>query len=507
MRSVRDLWTERRRGRVAAEAYHAANAAKIGRLAWRIGARRGWYGLQRYPWLLTMLGVRQLHQTMTAARHGLYREANAFVVSQVLSGIITMTEGLFLRPHETVLHEDLVPPEILFGMGLHPWMVELLGIALPMIDPSSVEPLIDVAENAGVPPDVCSLPKSTIGFVLTGQLPKPAAIVTSNMPCDGGMSQYTIIERQLGAPTFRLDVPYDFHDERAVDYFAAQLRQLVAWLEEHTPGRMDWDRLRQVCEQRNEAVEHELDLWDLLRAKPAPLAAEPVYLSHLMYGVARPGTKRAVHVFKRMAELARRNLESGRGALEDERYRVALWNPPTMTCVDLFAWAEQAYGVALIMDMLTYHRHPFVDTRSPDTMLRDLARIIMQGPMARHTRGPSENFFGDLFHMVEHFGLDMIWMAGHVGCKNTQALSGMFREQCRARGIPLLFIDYDLSDTRVVSPSGVRGQVERFMETVMGAERLVAQPTVGHTEEGRHHAGVLRRLRRRFHDRQSRGAV
>jgi hypothetical protein len=100
-------------------------------------------------------------------------------------------------------------------------------------------------------------------------------------------------------------------------------------------------------------------------------------------------------------------------------------------------------------------------------MLRDLARVIMQGPMARHTRGPAENFFSDLFFFYEYFDLDMIWMAGHIGCKNTQALNGMFREKCRDRGIPLLIIDYDLSDTRIVPPAQIRRQVEHFMETVM----------------------------------------
>jgi hypothetical protein len=96
----------------------------------------------------------------------------------------------------------------------------------------------------------------------------------------------------------------------------------------------------------------------------------------------------------------------------------------------------------------------------------------MEGPMARHTRGPSENFFNDLFHLYEQFSLDMIWMAGHIGCKNTMALNGIFREKCRERGIPLLIINYDLADTRVVSPAQVRRQAEEFMENVMKAERL-----------------------------------
>jgi len=463
--------------RLVHAAYRNHNLAKLGWLGLKQGPVKliGW--LQRYPWLPLMLRINEVFDTLTAGRTGRYHRANAVLLSAVVSSVAEMLEGIFDRPERTVVHEDLTPPEILYGMGLNPWMAELLGIMLPMIEPTSMERYIDAAESAGVAADVCSLPKSTIGLTLRGHLPRPVAVVASSMPCDGGMSQYTIIEQQLGVPAFRLDVPYNFYSERAVDYFVGELRRLIAWLEEHTVGRMDWDRLREVCAERNRAVELELDLWDLLRHKPAPMAAEPIYLTHLLYGIAQPGHPRGTRTFARILELARQNLAEGAGALADERYRVALWNPPTMIAIDLFAWAERAYGAALIMDMLTYHRHPFIDTRSPESMLRGLAQCMMQGPMARHTRGPAENFFSDLFHFYEHFDLDMIWMAAHIGCKNTQALSGMFREKCRDRGIPLLFIDYDLSDTRVESPAGVKRQVERFMETVMQAERLRPEPS------------------------------
>ncbi len=452
--------------------YKAANLARFGQMGWKRGPLQTLRDFQRYPWMKSMAGANGLHEMFTRGRSGVYREANAYVISNLITSINEMIQSFFDAPENTVIHEDLVPPEILYGMGLNPWMAEFLGITIPMIDTGMIEHYIDVAENEGIPPDVCSLPKSTIGLVLEGHLPRPAAIVASNMPCDGGMSQYTVIERKLGAPTFRLDTPHQFYNDRAVDYFVGELRRLIAWLEAHTPGRMDWDRMREVCEERNRAMELEFELWDLIRERPAPMAAEPIYLPHLMYMIAQPGTARGTRVFRRVVELARKNRERNTGALPEERYRVALWNPPTMMFVDLFAWAEQAFGVSLIMDMLTYHRHPFIDTSNPETMLRDLAKVIMQGPMARHTRGPAENFFSDLFHFYERFDLDMIWMAGHIGCKNTQALNGMFREKCRRRGIPLLIIDYDLSDTRVVSPSAIRRQVEHFMETVMHADRM-----------------------------------
>jgi benzoyl-CoA reductase/2-hydroxyglutaryl-CoA dehydratase subunit BcrC/BadD/HgdB len=347
-----------------------------------------------------------------------------------------------------------------------------MGILLPMLDPSAMEEYIDACENEGIPPDICSLPKSTMGMALRKQLPDVLAIVASNLPCDGGMTSYELIEREMKAPVYRLDVPFNFYNERASKYFTDDLRKMIAWLEEHTPGRMDWDRFREICERRNRMAELELEIWDMIRARPAPLAAEAVYLPHLWHFNITPGSERSLELYERLAAMCRKNLSQKKGAVGREKYRAVLWNPPFLHFLDIFNWVERTYGVALIIDSMTYNSLPLIDTSTPDTMLRDMGNVIMQGPMARHTRGPAENYLDDIFRIYRQFDLDMIWVAGHVGCKNTAALNGVLREMCREAGIPLLILDYDLSDPRIVTHEGMMTQVEHFMENVMKAEKL-----------------------------------
>lgn len=441
-----------------------------------VAARRGPMAMVRrartFEWTRDQGRPHEFMMRFLAHRTGFQRRAVAHLLSMTARSMMERLDAYFEHPELCVLHEDLVPAELFTAMGLTPWMCEMLGIMVPLMNPDMGERAIDAAENAGTPPDVCSLPKVSMGLVLQGQMPRPRAVIASNMPCDGGMASYSVIRKAFDAPSFYLDVPFNFYSERAEDYFVAELYRLIDWLEENTPGRMDWERLREVCEERNRAVEYELALWDLAARKPAPLAAEPVYFAHLIYMCVFPGTPESTAAFRQMVEYGKKALEKGEAALDNERFRTALWNPPTLSCADLWVWAEKRWGVAGIMDMLTYNRQPFIDTTNPDTMLKGLSRIIMQGPMARHTRGPQENFFNDLFHLYERFSLDMIWMAGHVGCKNTMALNGIFREKCRERDIPLLNIRYDLADRRIVSPPDVKAQVDNFMETVMKAEPL-----------------------------------
>ena len=451
--------------------YWVKNWGNVARIIKTRGPKELKSRAERFEWIKRARNPNRMLARFLAGRTGLYREATGYLMNQTGRTIGSYFDNYFTMPGKTILHEDLVPAEIFKGMGLNTWMAELMGILSPVISKELGEFFIDASENAGIPSDTCSLPKVTMGMVLTNQMPPPVAIVASNMPCDSGMSSYAVMQEKFNVPIFRLDTPYNFYNERAVDYFVGELKRLIAWLEIHTPGKMDWDRMREIICERNRAVEYEMELWDLLCAKPSPMAADPVFFSHLIYICTVPGDPAGTQTFKRIVELARNNMKMGRGALKNERYRVALWNPPTLSYPDMWNWAEQAYGTAMIMDMLTYNRQPLIDPSTPETILRGLCRVIMEGPMARHTRGPSDNFFSDLFHLYERFSLDMIWMAGHVGCKNTMALNGMFREKCRERDIPLLTINYDLADSRVVSPKEIRAQVEGFMETVMKAEK------------------------------------
>jgi hypothetical protein len=126
------------------------------------------------------------------------------------------------------------------------------------------------------------------------------------------------------------------------------------------------------------------------------------------------------------------------------------------------------------MDMMSYSSLSFVDTSTPDTMLEGLAQIIMAGPMARHTRGPIENYVDDVYNAVKMFDMDMVWFSDHIGCKNANMTLGVLREKCREWGVPLFVYENDIMDPRMVDIEGIKNQVDDFMETVMNATPLAA---------------------------------
>lgn len=427
--------------------------------------------LLQYPWILQFLGATNLLRRLTKGRKGAYLESTGLIIQSIAATLVEKLEEVFYQPERLLINEDLVPPEIATAMGLNVWLVEAMGILLPLIHPEASLAFIDEAENAGMNPDSCSFVKAAVGMVVKNQQPKGCAIVSSNMPCDAGMASYTYIQKEYDVPIYRLDVPYHFYNERAEKLFVEDLKGMIAFLEKHTPGRMDWAKLKEICEGRNRMMELELELWDMMRASPAPLASEAVWLSHLWHFNLFPGHKAGIRLFERLVELAQKNLAAKIPAVENERYRAVLWNPPFPQFPDIFNQVERAHGITLIIDSMSYNHLDPIDTSTPETMLKGLSKNIMQGPMVRHTRGPAENYLDDIFRCYKQFDLDMVWVANHVGCKGGQAMNGMLREKCREMRIPLLILDYDLIDPRIVSHEGMLRQVDDFMDNVMKDRR------------------------------------
>ena len=56
----------------------------------------------------------------------------------------------------------------------------------------------------------------------------------------------------------------------------------------------------------------------------------------------------------------------------------------------------------------------------------------------------------------------------HPGCQSICGMRGLLREECRRRGIPLLFLEFDYNDDRILSTGMMRSQIEEFFTTVMG---------------------------------------
>ncbi len=140
--------------------------------------------------------------------------------------------------------------------------------------------------------------------------------------------------------------------------------------------------------------------------------------------------------------------------------------PPTYD-YELFSWMEENFGATLVVDSLssTSILEP-IDTTSLETMLEGVAWQGLDMTMS-FMRYESAAFIDFTLNAYDQYGCDCIITTQHVGCQSICGARGLIREACREREIPLLFIEFDYNDDRVLAREQMRAQIEDFFTTVM----------------------------------------
>jgi len=107
-----------------------------------------------------------------------------------------------------------------------------------------------------------------------------------------------------------------------------------------------------------------------------------------------------------------------------------------------------------------------IDTFSLDTMLEGFARHGLEYTMGIMRRD-TETMMSSMLWAYDHYNCDCMFVTQHVGCQSACGSRGMIKKVCRERDIPVLFLEFDYNDDRVLSPERMRMQIGDFFETFM----------------------------------------
>ena len=105
---------------------------------------------------------------------------------------------------------------------------------------------IDVAQEYGLPGDVCPMPEAEAGVSIDDDFPiLGACAVQCNTTCDGSLMGNSVISKRLeledGVPCFQLAAPLRHQEEDVQEYAAQEIRNCIKFIEEQTGENWDWD--------------------------------------------------------------------------------------------------------------------------------------------------------------------------------------------------------------------------------------------------------------------------
>ncbi len=357
-------------------------------------------------------------------------------------------------------------PEVLVAMDI-PWYAIA---ATPVTTPAHIlEEQVKECDNLGVSPDLCTAIRLSIYNIVNDLFPIPNALVAMINPCDGtGMLHQVLTARKdwRSVPTFAPDMPY-MNDERAMNYYVREFREMIAFLEKHTGKKLDIDRLREVVKESNRQYQLWAEYNELRRATPCPHGYSFGAQIWIMVTMLWPGDPRCTAWLEGLIVQTEQLVRDGKGAIPDEKIRVFWYDLRPFWMHEFGSWMEDEWGAVVIMDMIVYNPYTLIDTSTEETMFRDLAkRSLCDALMVRQEQGPSENLVTDITRIVKDYKADCVIWPAHMGHKAMAGTIGIGREVCRELRVPLLQLGIDIFDPRYTTADEVKNMISSFFTTM-----------------------------------------
>lgn len=358
-----------------------------------------------------------------------------------------------------------VPVDIIYAFDCQPYYLDQLPLALaPNTDMAAK--FIDLCESK-TNQSMCALDKIELGVLLAGQYDvEPDAFVYSTVPCDSSRIAYPNMEKILGKPCFKVDMPWR-RDDRAVDYLAKQTQEFITWMEEFTGTKMDWEKFKKCAEVANHNSELIVKCADLRKHTPCPLPGTLLVSNACMSGQAADP---ALSVFlEKEYETGEMMVAMEMGACQNgEKWRMLFHQNMLWTNLKSYGWLEQQ-GAICIMDVLGHYRGDFyehLDDR--EDCYKVLARKMMNFPMIHGAAGTSQYYLDRIEYLIDNFNINASIFLGHVGCKHTWASTKILSDFIQEKyGMPTLLLDVDCIDGRYKTPEETQDAIMEYLETVV----------------------------------------
>jgi benzoyl-CoA reductase/2-hydroxyglutaryl-CoA dehydratase subunit BcrC/BadD/HgdB len=353
------------------------------------------------------------------------------------------------------------------------------------------EPYMDKARAEGYSDLLCGYAQVGLGFdamrhelgdvppdAPDGGMPEPDMLLGCSMGCDPRWKWFQAVGRYNDAPIYNMDVLMPPSDadmgaikEHSVRYMAEELRGLIAFLEEQTGTRMDYDRLTAILKQVEETRRWWRDAYELRKAVPTPMATQDHFVLFVPHHMMLTD-EFTLEFYKGLYDELKERVDNGIGVIDDEKYRL-LWGvglPPwhSMYILDYFL----EFGAVFAAETAYMVPEPF---EIPDNGA-DPVEIIALRAFERNTslqrRGQEAGGVPPLaqahLERIEDYAIDGVVMHITRSCRASTMGQTLVRNVIRDSypKMPVMFMESDIIDLHTYSEAETKNKIDAFMEMV-----------------------------------------
>jgi benzoyl-CoA reductase/2-hydroxyglutaryl-CoA dehydratase subunit BcrC/BadD/HgdB len=417
-----------------------------------------------------MLSIAEIIGALKKAKEGVKKQPGLMkstygyldVVSTYVERIAyAKDEGKWVASHGTQQ-----PLEILEAMDVRGVFNEFWGVVSDIVRLESVPEALSVSASTGTPGEVCSFFRNMDGLMHAGKWPRSDMFLYAASVCDNVKSFHTL-GRRYGIPSFGLERSYLPYTAHAIEFWKNEYKRLIAFLEEQTGKKMDYDRLKETVRLSYRLTELHIEIDKLVANVPCPLSPE-CFSGTLVAIRLLPGTQKGIDFLTELRDELQERVDKGIGAVENERFRV-LWSSFTpFFDPTLMSFMQQKYGAVSVADMLSTWR---VDANleanwmlDPEDPLGNLAyRTVLAPGNCQYSSGIDVGAV--LSDKSRRFKVDAAIFNNNWGCKTGAAYGPIIKDELMRRvKVPTLTLHCDVLDHTFISRAEIESQMDSFFE-------------------------------------------
>ena len=364
-------------------------------------------------------------------------------------------EGRFVAAHTVFF-----PSEILYAMDIVPMHTETTTWMMALFLGEQAE-ILSAGAELGLVPEICSPHRGLAGAFALGALPRPDAMLWSNLICDNTAKSGELIMELTKCPGFFLDHPFQ-RSEAEDKYLVSELEDMIDFLEGKSGQKMDWDKLSEIVQRMDHQIELFREIGELRKAVPSPFPNRG-FLQLLTVDYLCPGQPEAIEYLETLRDELAEKVREGKGAVSPERFRLMTLFVPPMYLMGFMEKIGQEYGaVSVVEPLFTRWAGGRLDPSRP---LESVARKAAMIPERRSMYGPlSQEALQDLIDCAEQYRVAGAVYWAFMGCRHTCATIKLFKDLLNEVDVPMLTIDCDIVDPTINSEAEIREKMEQFFE-------------------------------------------
>jgi len=324
-------------------------------------------------------------------------------------------------------------------------------------------------ENLGYTSHLCAYARSDLGYRETGRsatggIPDPDLLLSCNAQCFTLTKWFQVLARKGNVPMFVWDTPEYIKDKKAreeiVKYCVMQLKEMIAWLEEVTKRKFDYDRLKEVMKYSAKSSLLYKQFLDMAQYKPSPISIFDALIG-MAIAVYRRGTQECVDYYQTLVDECQAKVDQGIGVLKNEKYRLYWENLPVWFKFSDHAKLLGSYG-GVILTSLYVHAWSLEFDLDKDPLVTMAEQYVSR--FSNSTIEDRADMAVDLFKRYDMNGMIMFM---NRSCKAVSFAVPSLKEILTKRtGIPALVFESDMGDPRFYSETQIRTRIEAYFETL-----------------------------------------